>query len=138
MSEIVIKPAPTEMYDYLDKLVKVVGYQEAVEIAIIAASDMPARMGVTDSPHGFLRIEPGKPPLIVLADNIPSTRWQSLVAHEFLHLLRWTIDEWVLRRLPDTERDAYMRLVENTMKPLSILLMVGGMMNAEWVEDEKT
>lgn len=135
MSEIVIHPAPAAMYDYLDKLIKVVGYKEPVNIAIIAAADMPARMGVTDDPHGFLRLSPGKVPLIVLADNIPETHWQSIVAHEFLHLLRWTIDGWVLRRLPDAEHEIYMRLVEDAMKPLMILLLVGGMMNAEWVEE---
>lgn len=134
MSEIAIHPASEEVRAYLEKLAKVVGYKEPVQIATIAAADMPARMGVTDDPHGFLHLVPGKVPLIVLRDDIPDTRWQSVVAHEFLHLLRWTIDEWVLHRLPLHERDTYMRLVEDTMKPLHILLLVGGIMNAEWVE----
>lgn len=136
VNEITIHSAPDEMRAYLDKLVKVVGYTEPVEIAVIAASDMPARMGVTDDPHGFLHLAPGKVPLIVLRDDIAETRWQSVVAHEFLHLLRWTIDEFVLRRLGIAEQDFYMRLVEDTMKPLHILLLVGGIMNAEWVNEE--
>ena len=129
-----IHQAPDEMCTYLGKLVKVVGYDEPVHIGVIANADMPERVGVTDNPDGFLHIRPGQVPLIVLRDNIPATRWESVVAHEFLHLMRWTIDWWVLQRLPEAEHDTYMRLVENTMKPLTILLLVGGMINAEWVE----
>lgn len=136
MTEIAIRQAPAEMRSYLDKLVKVTGYRGPVEIAVIAAADMPARVGVTDRPDGFLHIWPGHPPLIVLRDDVEPTRWQSIVAHEFLHALRWSIDEFVLSRLPDNEHADYMRLVEETMKPLTILLMVGGMINAEWVEEE--
>ena len=137
MTEIVIRQAPQAIRDYLAKLVKVVGYTEPVEVAVIANADMPKRMGVTDNPHGFLRLEPGRVPLIVMSDAyVDDERWRSLIAHEFLHLLRWTTDEWVLRRLPGHEHEIYMRLVENTMKPLSILLMVGGMMNVEWVNEE--
>lgn len=135
--EIVIRQAPQVICDYLAKLVKVCGYAEPVEVAVIAHADMPKRMGVTDDPHGFLHLVPGKVPLIVVSDAyLDDGRWQSLIAHEFLHVLRWTTDEWVLRRLPEAEHDTYMRLVENTMKPLAILLMVGGIMNVEWVNEE--
>lgn len=136
--EINVSQAPEEMRAYLAKLIKVCGYQEPVEIGIIAASDMPARVGVTDHPDGFLHIVPGKVPLIILRDNIAATRWQSVVAHEFLHVLRWTMDSFVLHRLPKDEHHTYMRLVENTMKPLSILLIVGALINAEWIEGEAT
>ena len=135
--EIVIRQAPAAIRVYLMKLAKVCGYREPVEVALIAAADMPSRVGVTDNPHGFLHIVPGKVPLIVISDAyVDDPRWQSLIAHEFLHLLRWTTDWWVLTRLPENEHDHYLRLVENMMKPLSILLMVGGMINAEWVEEE--
>ena len=135
--EIVIRQAPEEIRAYLAKLVKVCGYQEPVEVAVIADADMPERVGVTDNPHGFLHLVPGKVPLIVVSDAyVDGPRWQSLIAHEFLHLLRWTTDCWVLTRLPKIEHDQYMRLVENTMKPLAILLMVGGIINAEWVNEE--
>lgn len=133
--EIAIHPAPEEWSAYLTKLAKVVGYMEPVEIAVIAHSDMPTTVGVTDNPDGFLRISPGKVPLIVLRDNIGPTRWQFIVAHEFLHLLRWSVDRWVFEHLPEDEHEHYLRLVENTMKPLTILLLVGGIMNTEWVED---
>lgn len=140
MSEAVaigIRQAPDEIRAYLAKLVKVIGYQEPVEVATIAHADMPKRVGVTDDPHGFLHLVPGRVPLIVVSDAyLDDERWQSLIAHELLHVLRWSIDEWVLRRLPDAEHDIYMRLVEDMMKPLSILLIVGGMMNAEWVNEE--
>lgn len=136
MSEIAIHPAPGYMQEYLLKLTKVIGFREPVQMALIAAGDMPKRVGVTDDPHGFLRVEAGRVPLIVLADNVPESRWRSLVAHELLHLIRWTIDAWVLRRLPDAEHPDYMRLVEETMQPLTILLMVGGAIDAEWVEGE--
>lgn len=139
MSEITIRPAPAALSAYLAKLLKVCGYTEPVEVVVIAASDMPARVGVTDDPHGFLHIEPGKVPLIVVSDAyVDDPRWKSLVAHEFLHLLRWTADWWVLQRLPSDEHEFYMRLVENIMKPLAILLMVGEMFGAEWVDEEPT
>lgn len=138
MTEIPIHPAPAYMHTYLDKLIKVTGHKKPVGIAVIAASDMPARAGVTDSPDGFLHIRPDHPPLIVLRDDVAPTLWQSIVAHEFLHALRWSIDKWVLERLPDDEHEPYMRLVEETMQPLTILLMVGGIINAEWVEEEPT
>jgi hypothetical protein len=125
-----------EMRAYLDKLIRVVGHTEPVEIAVIAAADMPARAGITDNPDGFLHIVPGKAPLIVLRDNLEATRWQSVVAHELLHVLRWKMDSWVLDRLSEDRQDTYMRLVEDTMKPLHILLMVGGAINAEWVDEE--
>lgn len=136
-TRIAIRQAPDEMRAYLDKLVKVCGYREPVQLAWIAHADMPPRVGVTDAPDGFLHLAPGKVPLIVLRDNLEATRWQSVVAHELLHLLRWTIDEFVLRRLGIAEQDFYMRLVEDTMKPLHILLMVGGIMNAEWSNDDE-
>lgn len=135
--EIAIHPAPAAMEEYLVKLCKVCGYAEPVQIAQIAGAEMPARVGVTDNPHGFLHLVPGKVPLIVVRDDVPDTRWQNLVAHELLHLIRWTADQWVLTRLASkTEQEIYMHLVEKTMKPLSILLMVGGMVNAEWVEGD--
>lgn len=135
-AEIAIHPAPLAMHAYLDKLKKLCDYHERVEIALIAAADMPTRVGVTDNPDGFLRVSPGKVPLIILRDNIPETRWQSVVAHEFLHVLRWSIDGWVLRRLPARKHEEYMRLVENTMEPFTLLLMVGGELNVVWTNEE--
>lgn len=137
MREVPIREAPEPMRAYLAKLTKSVGYCEPINVAVIAAADMPPRMGVTDNAHGFLRLSPGDVPLIVISDAVLETdRWQFIVAHEFLHLFRWSIDGWVLGRLPDHEHEPYMRHVEDTMKPLTILLMVAGMVNAEWVDKE--
>lgn len=134
---VAVRAAPPDVQAYLEKLTKVCGWKEPVQIGVIATEEMPRSVGVTDNPHGFLRLRPGEVPLIVVrADMLEEERWQSVVAHEFLHLLRWSIDEFVLRRLPDHEHEIYMRMVEDTMKPLMILLLVGGMMNAEWVEGE--
>lgn len=136
MVEIKIRPASVEQNEYLAKLARVCGYKGEIAIMTIASDDMPSRMGVTDDPHGFLHIEPGKPMTIVLAEDTPENRWQSLIAHEFLHALRWDLDEFVFEHIREKEWETYMMLVESAMKPLSILLMVGGMVNAEWVEEE--
>lgn len=135
-TELAIHPAPVEMQAYLTKLTKVCGYTDPVQIALIAGDDMPARVGVTDDPHGFLHLQPDKVPLIVLRDDIPANLWQSVVAHEFLHLLRWDADALALERLTQAEGKVYMQLVERTMKPLTIILIAAGVMNVEWVEGE--
>lgn len=138
-TELVVRQAPDEIRQYLDKLTKVTGWKEPIEIGVIDGDKMPPRVGVTDNPHGFLHIARGRPPLIVIRDNAyPHGNWQNLVAHEFLHVLHWPVDEWVTDRLSDGEHVEYMRRVEKLMRPLSILLMVGGIMNVEWVDEEPT
>ncbi len=134
---VALHPAPPKVQAYLEKLTKVCGYTEPVQIGVIADADMPPRIGVTDNPDGFLRLRPGQVPMIVLSDAmLTGERWQSVVAHELLHLLRWPLDEFVLTRLPDSDHADYMSWVELTMKPLTILLLVGGAINAVWVEGE--
>lgn len=136
---IAVREAPQEIRNYLAKLCKVCGRQEPVHIGIISAAEMPERVGVTDNPDGWLRLVPGKAPLIVITDAmLEGNRWQFIVAHEFFHLMRWTIDEFVLRRLPPHEHEIYMRLVEDLMKPLTIITMAMAVVGVEWVEGDST
>lgn len=135
-TKIDIRPATPAMHAYLEKLAKVCGYENTVFIALTDAANMPEVVGVTENPDGFLRIAKGKVPMIVMRDDLTDGNWQSLIAHEFLHVLRWNVDEWVFGQLSEDKHEIYMRMVEEMMKPFTILMMVGGMMNIVWIEGD--
>lgn len=129
--------APVEVHAYLERLIKACNWKGTILVGTIPADVFPTQVGVTKNPNGFLRVRQDGPPIIILPDNIlEDDRWRSVVAHELLHAIRWDIDQFVLERLPEAEHELYMHRVEEVMKPLTILLMVGGHIQAEWVETE--
>lgn len=134
-TNVVCAEPPAWAIGCLEKMCKATGFKGQVGLTV-HTGEFPTRVGVTDKPHAYAR-QGDDYTLIVLPEWAEDNyKWHSAIAHEFVHALHADIDRFVRSRLPEDQHVEYWQAVETSLKPFAVLLMVGMLVGAVWVEDE--